>query len=207
MPIIEKLASMQNRKDDVPNQELAKEIAKNKDSAAIKEIVENLYNGKKNIQSDCIKVLYEIGYIDPSLIQKYVDDFLKLLGSKSNRLVWGSMIALSTIATLKADKIYENIDMIYSSVKQGSVITVDGGIKTLARVASVNNQFNRHIFPFLMEHLKNCRSKEIPQHSESISVAVNSENSSEFLKVLENRKDGLKTSQLKRVNKVIKFLS
>lgn len=57
MSIIEKLASMQNRKDGVPNQELAKEITKNKDFEAIKEIVENFHNKNKNIQSDCITIL------------------------------------------------------------------------------------------------------------------------------------------------------
>ena len=207
MSVIEKLASMQNRKDDVPNQELAKEIAKNKDSKAIKEIVESLYDKNKNIQSDCIKVLYEIGYIHPDLIQKYVGDFIELLGSRSNRLVWGSMIALSTIATLEANKIFENIDKILGTTKKGSVITVDNGIKTLAGVASVSDQYNGKIFPFLMEHLRTCRPKEIPQHAESIAVAVTKDNRSELLGVLEDRKDVLTTSQLKRVNKIIKSLS
>jgi len=207
MSVIEKLASMQNRSDDVPNQELAKEIAKNRDSSAVKEIVKNLWNKDKNIQSDCIKVLYEIGYIEPHLTRQYVDDFLKLLRSKNNRLVWGGMIALSTIATLEADKIFERIEEIFDVIKKGSVITVDNGIKTVARVASVNDQYSKKIFPFLMSHLRTCRTKEIPQHAESISVAVTDDNKVEFLKILEERKDALKPSQLKRVNKVIKSLS
>lgn len=207
MSVIEKLASMQNRKGDVPNQELAKEIAIDKNLVAIKEIVENLCNKNKSIQSDCIKVLYEIGYLNPNLIKEYVDDFIKLLGSHNNRLVWGGMIAISTIAVLKADKIFENINTIFDTVKTGSVITIDNGIKTLARVASTNDQYNKKIFPFLIEHLRTCRSKDIPQHAESISIAVTKNNSLEFIKVLEDRKDELKPPQLKRVNNVIKTSS
>jgi len=206
MSVIIKLASVQNRRDDIPNQQLAKAIAEIEDSEAIKELVENLDNRDKNIQSDCIKVLYEIGYVKPRLIQQYVDSFLKLLSSKNNRLVWGGMIALSTIATLKADRIFEQIDQILEAIKKGSVITVDYGIKTLSRVASVKGEYNRKIFPYLVEHLRSCRPKEIPQHAESISVAVTDDNKSEFLKVLRERKDILKPSQVKRVDKVIKLL-
>jgi len=207
MKVIEKLASMQGRKDDIPNQELAREIAQNQDEEAIRVIVQNLENKDKNIQSDCIKVLYEIGYINPQLIQQYVDEFLMLIDSKNNRLVWGGMIALSTIATLKSDRIFEAIDKIYHAIKNGSVITVDNGIKTLARIASVKEEYNREIFPFLIKHLKTCRPKDIPQHAEFISVAVTNHNKSEFLKVLEQRKEILKPSQLKRVNKVINSLT
>ncbi len=39
MSIVDKLASMQNRADDLPNQELARGIAESKDSGAIEEIV------------------------------------------------------------------------------------------------------------------------------------------------------------------------
>jgi hypothetical protein len=207
MSVIKKLASVQNRRDDIPNQQLAKAIAEIEDSEAIKELVENLDNRDKNIQSDCIKVLYEIGYVKPRLIQQYVNSFLKLLSSKNNRLVWGGMIALSTIATLKADRIFEQIDQILKAIKNGSVITVDYGIKTLSKVASVKEEYNKKIFPYLIEHLRSCRPNEIPRHAESILVAITNDNKSEFLKVLRERKDILKPSQVKRVDKVIKLLN
>ena len=57
--IIEKLASSLNRRDEVPNQGLAKEIVLSKNKKAIKELVKNL-SYKKAIQNVCIKVLYEI---------------------------------------------------------------------------------------------------------------------------------------------------
>ena len=50
-----------NPLDEIPNEELAQLIVKNNDSIAVEEeLVENLNNKSAAVQSDCIKVLYEI---------------------------------------------------------------------------------------------------------------------------------------------------
>ena len=77
MTILSKLASSLNRRDEVPNQELAKQIATKSDKQGIKELIKNLGNKSKDIQNDCIKVLYEIGELKPSLVAEY----LKVAGS------------------------------------------------------------------------------------------------------------------------------
>ncbi|HEY59441.1 MAG TPA: hypothetical protein G4N92_01965 [Anaerolineae bacterium] len=202
MSILNKLASMQNRRDGVPNQELAKELVEHNNLDGIREIAGNLWNKDKNIQSDCIKVFEEIGYLKPELIGDYVHDFLKLLKSKNNRLVWGAMIALSTIAVFKAKEIAQNSSEIIRAIEKGSVITVDGGIKALSLAASVKEDFKQQIFPFLIDHLKRCRPKEAPMHAEFIMCAVDSDNKEAFRKVLKGRSDILKPSQLKRIKKI-----
>ena len=142
----------------------------------------------------------------PELIGDYVHDFLKLLKSKNNRLVWGAMIALSTIAVLKPKEIAHNSSEIIRAIEKGSVITVDGGIKTLSLVASVKEDFKQQIFPYLINHLKKCRPKEVPMHAEFILCAVYSGNKKVFQRVLEERSDILKPSQLKRIKKIYKKL-
>jgi hypothetical protein len=206
MSILGKLAHAQNRREDVLNQELAKELVEHNNLDGIREIAQNLWNKDKNIQSDCIKVFEEIGYLEPELIGDYVHDFLKLLKSKNNRLVWGAMIALSTIAVIKAKEIAQKSSEIIRAIEKGSVITVDGGIKTLSLAASVKEDFKQHIFPFLIEHLKKCRPKEVPMHAEFILCAVDADNKEAFQKVLEERRDILKPSQLKRIKKIYKQL-
>lgn len=54
--ILQKLASSLGlgRRDEIPNQELAKEIITTPNEKAAKELVENLANKNKDIQSDCI---------------------------------------------------------------------------------------------------------------------------------------------------------
>ena len=105
MSVLGKIAFYRNRRDEVPNQELAKELAETENREGIREITQNLWHKNKSVQSDCLKVLYEIGYLKPDLISEYVNDFLKLLKSKNNRMVWGSMIGLATIAEIKSKEI------------------------------------------------------------------------------------------------------
>jgi hypothetical protein len=204
MSVLQQIANYQNRRDEVPNQELAKELATKKDRKGIREIADNLWNKNAQVQSDCLKVLYEIGYLQPELIAPYADDFLKLLHSRNNRLVWGAMIALSTVADLKADVIYPHVAEIEQVMDQGSVITKDNGVRVLALVAAQKAAYSKQIFPFLLHHLETCRPKDVPQHAEKAAVAVKADNKQLFSAVLEARLLDLKGSQTARVKKVIK---
>lgn len=204
MSILNSLASALGERSDVPNQELAKKLVRSGNKTDIDEIAQNLFNNDKKIQSDCIKVLYEMGYLAPELIAGYVQDFLKLLSSKNNRLVWGGMIALSTIAALKADEIYQQQDVILDAKEKGSVIATDASIIVLAKVAAAKPEYEARIIPVLLEHLRACRPKEVAQHSESSLVAINERNAAEFKVVLEKRMEDLTPAQIRRVNKVLK---
>ncbi len=207
MSVSQRLASSQGRKDEALNRILAQELVEAGDSESIKELIQNLYGKDKALQGDSIKTLYEIGYLRPELISDNVLYFLKLLSSRNNRLIWGAMMALSTIADIEAARIYENVHVIYRALKNGSVITVDSGVKVLAKVAAQKREYSLSIFPALIEHLRTCRIKEIPQHSESILVAVNASNKEEFISVLKEKEKFLSTSQLSRVKKLYKKLS
>ena len=205
MSALDRIAHFQNRRDEVPNQALARDLASNKDRAGIREIAENLWNKDKGIQADCIKVLYEIGYIDPALVANYVEDFIKLLKSRNNRLVWGGMIALGKVADLKADVIFAHLAEIVKVMDTGSVITVDNGVHTLALAASKGGKYNKAIFPYLLDHLKTCRPKEVPQHAEkTLPTVINLSSKKELVAVLEKRMEDLSGSGLSRVKKVIR---
>ena len=86
MSTIDKLATSLGRKDDVPNQELAKGIAETNDQSAVAELIADFY--------------------------QY---FLGLLKNKNNRLVWGAMIALKTISNIRPKEIYDNLIEIVDS--------------------------------------------------------------------------------------------
>jgi hypothetical protein len=204
MSALEKIAYHQNRRDEVPNQQLAAELARNGDTAGIQEIAENLWNKNKNIANDCIKVLYEIGYHQPALISQYAEDFVKLLQVKNNRMVWGAAIALSTVASLSADRLFAHVDEIKEAVVKGSVITQDNGIAALGIIASQNDRYRDKIFPFLLHHLQTCRSKDVAQHSEKTLVAVTPQEKLAFVEVLSQRLGELTPPQGRRVGKVIR---
>jgi hypothetical protein len=203
MSVLDQLACAQNRRDEVPNQNLAKQLVESNDTEGIAELVKHVWDKDSSVQSDCIKVLYEIGYLSPELIAPYIKEFIKLLASKHNRMVWGTMLALSTIAHYDPDFLFENSNVIKQAMADGSVITVDNGVKVLSTIASAKPEYSQALFPYLLRHIRTCRSKEVPQHSESILAAVNKENCEEFIDSLQLRIPELTPSQAIRVKKTI----
>ena len=204
--MIEKLACRQGRNDEAPNIELAEFLCQTENADGIKEIVEGLKEKDKAVANDCIKVLYEIGARKPALISGYADDFLALLYSRSNRLVWGGMTALAAIAELSAGSIYAKIETVLSVFKNGSVIAVDNGVSVLAGLCKADKKYEDHLFPILLEHLKTCRTKEVPQHAERAAICVNKDNAEAFLAVLAARKEHMDGSRLERVKRLEKKL-
>jgi hypothetical protein len=207
MSVLDRLACSQGRRDQIPNQDLARQLAESADTQGIAEIARNLWNPNKSIQSDCLKVLYEIGSIKPELITDYVEDFIKLLGSRNNRLVWGGMTALSTIAPLRAAWLCGHVEAITSAMAGGSVITRDQGVKVLAALATSAAPCGTRAFSHLLSHLETCRPKEVPQHAESTLPAVGGDRTRTFLDVVEKRLPGLSASQARRVRRVIREAS
>ena len=206
MSILTELASANERKDEELNMTLAKKIASKNDGAAIKELVLNLLNKNKEIQSDCIKVLYEAGYLKKDLIAPYYEVFMESLSSRNNRLVWGAMTALGCIADVKADQIGKRVNEVMQATENGSVITQDWGIRVLATISAKNQTQSENIYSFLVSFLKKCPARDIPRHAESILIAVNPGNRGAFLRVLKDRHRELKPSQAKRVEKIMKTL-
>jgi len=204
MRAIELIASALNRNDDVPNIQLAEEIVKSNRADWVKELVENLNHKDKNIQSDCIKVLYEVGVRDGAdLIAPYFKEFGNLLESKNNRLVWGAMYALDSISSVNPSDVFSILSAIVKAVDKGSVISIDGGVSIFANLAAAK-EYAETAFPLLLEQLKSCPSKQIPMYAEKSAKAINSDNKSVFINLLQKRYTELeKDSQKKRIDKVL----
>jgi hypothetical protein len=202
--MINEIAFFQNRNDEELNIKLAEKLVKLKNITDIQEIVHGLDDKEKQINNDCIKVLYEIGYRSPDLIIPYIDVFLDKIKSRNNRIVWGSCIALSLIADKTCDKIMKQIDDIKRVYKTGSVITTDYCISIFAGLIKGNSKYSKEVFPILISHLENCRPKEVAQHAERASICINRSNKQLFIDVLKKRIDSLSDSQKRRVNKILK---
>jgi hypothetical protein len=207
MNVIHFLATSLYRRGEVPNQELAKEIIASKNTDWVKELVENLNNKDKNIQSDCIKILYEIGERGaPELISPYWDSFIKILQSTNNRLIWGAMTAINMITLEKPDEIFQNLKIINETIKKGSVITIDGGISVLAKLASIK-KYEKLVIPILIEQLAVCPAKQFPMYNEKSMIAMKPSTKEDFLGIIDIRfKELEKETQKKRVGKVLNNL-
>ncbi len=201
MSIVHKLASSQNRRDEAPNQELAKEIAAGNNAAGVKELVAHLASKDKAIQSDCIKTLYEIGVLKPELIAPHTDEFIHLLDSKNNRLQWGAMTALGSVAVLKPDILYKALPQLAAIADAGSVITRDNYVSILITLLDKDYK----VFDLLREQLASAPANQLPMYAERAAPVISTKHKSAFVEALRSRLDEFdKESKRKRVEKVLK---
>ncbi len=206
MGVIDKLATSLNRRDETPNQELAQSIADHADKIAVKELVDNLINRDKNMQSDCIKVLYEIGDRKPTLISNHVKEFLALLESKNNRLVWRAITALDTITLEDPETIYSGLPAIVRATNSGSVSARDHAVSILTKMITIR-KYEKPAFRLLIEQLKTCPTNQLPMYAENAMRIVNNDNRKMFVNTLSSRVKSIeKLSKRRRVEHVIKKL-
>ncbi|MES2560388.1 MAG: hypothetical protein V4590_11640 [Bacteroidota bacterium] len=203
MTILTQLSSALNRRDEVPNQELAKQVAVANDTRAVQELVENLANKNTDIQSDCIKVLYEIGTLNPILVAGFADAFVRLLDSKNNRLQWGAMTALHSITTENPKAVYSALAKIIAVADKGSVITNDHCVGILIKLCSVKT-YATNAFTLLIERLMIAPTNQLPMYAEQALPVVTPQQKALFIKTLTARLGEIeKESKRKRVEKVI----
>jgi hypothetical protein len=186
---------------------LAEDIVKKSDGSAVRELVDNLSNRDKSIQSDCIKVLYEIGEREPKLIAKHWAAFGELLDSANNRLVWGAMTALDQIALAAPQKVFGLLPKVRTAAETGSVITRDHAVGILTKLGTLK-QYASACFPLIIEQLKNCPNNQLPMYAEMSLAIATDKNKSALHKTIAQRTDRLeRESQKKRVQRVLKRLT
>lgn len=204
MSVLNKIASASDRRDETPNIELAQEIAKKKDASSIEELVHQLHSKDKRIQSDCIKVLYEIGGIDPLLIAPFKQTFLDLLVSRNNRLQWGAMTALNVIAKVEPDWVFASLPGILLAMESGSVITRDNGMFILIGLLQHSN-YSDDAFSLLQEQLQKSPENQLPMYAESCWSYTTEKQGKALRQLLQVRMSELtKATARKRLEKVIR---
>jgi len=204
MTSIEKIAFHLGRRDEDPNKELAALLAGEENQAGIAEISNYLWDKNTSIQSDCIAVMYHIGYLAPELISKYAPEFIKLLESKNNRMVWGAMIALATIAEDVPEEIWPHLDKIKTLIETGTVITNVWGVKTLINLSKAGSNYYQALIDELLKLQKECRSVDFAKRAEDMWEAIQPAHLDEYRKILLERKPTLSGAAQKRLERVIK---
>lgn len=204
MSAIDKIAYNLGARDEVPNQELAKSLVDLNDTEGMDEIASYLYDKNKSVASDCLKVIYEAGYLKPEMISKYVSEFLKLLTSKNNRMVWGAMIAVSNVTPFEHEKIFEKIDLIMKLTKTGTVITHIHGINVMLKLCVIDRKYYDKLYPTLLNYLRDCRTVDFGKRVELYTSIINDENREEILTIGKNRLPDTNKNQQTRIKKALK---
>jgi hypothetical protein len=206
MTVLDKLASALDRNDERPNVELAEKLVSSRDRKAIAELAGAVTGGKSAVQNDAIKVLYEIGERKPELIAAHAEVFLAALKSKNNRLVWGAMSALDTIAVVEAKALYARLPEILDAAEKGSVIAKDKAVSLLCKLSVAGHA--KKTLPVLLEMLKTSAVNQLPMYAEHVAAVITPEHRAALADVITRR---LKTidqaSKRARLEKVLRKLA
>lgn len=204
MEYINQISYHLGRKDEVPNQDLAKQLANEENIQGIAEIAGYLSDKNKSIASDCLKVMYEIGYIKPSLLIPYTDELIEFIHSKNNRMVWGAMIGLSSLAKVIPERIFKEKTLILEKIETGTVITNVWGVYTIINLA--NHGYYDELRQTLFMLQEECRNVDFAKRAESMQDVIDVSDIGEYITLLEARANELSKAANKRLQKVIKSL-
>ncbi len=203
------LASSLGRKDELPNIELANMILKKNDPESINELIELISSKNKAFQNDSIKVLYEVGEKKPELLISFFDDFIAFLDSKNNRLQWGAMTALHSIAKEYPNLIYPHLETLHHKAMEGSVITRDNFI-AIINLLIKEKEYHALAYHYLQIHLQSCPSNQLPMYAEWVQNNIHKDYIENIRQILEARifeleKESKKKRLLKVINKIQSF--
>lgn len=204
MSVLGRLANALDRNDEQPNVELAEALAASGDTTAIAELVSAL-TGPKPVARDAIKTLYEIGARRPELIAPHVDAFVALLGSSSNRLVWGALTALSSLALPAPQRIRPHLDAILDAADRGSVIAKDHANRILCALAAAGDTEAPKL---AIKRLRDAAPNQFVTYAEEIAAVIDDAHRSALLRAIDSRRKGVTgAAKLARLTKLEKRLA
>ncbi|MHB2149697.1 hypothetical protein ACX8XP_11625 [Calditrichota bacterium LG25] len=70
-------------------------------------------------------------------------------------------------------------------------------------MAAQAERFREDLLPYLLNHLKTCRSKDVPLRAEAIQAAIDAESKNQFIEILHSRMTDLRPAQVKRLKRII----
>lgn len=206
MSVLQRLASALGRSDEVPNQELAAELAGSGDAAAIAELAAAAMRGPKPVRHDAIKVLYEIGEKRPELIAAHRDGFVAILSDRDNRMVWGALCALDALAGTEPDFIAAHVPAILAAADRGSVIAMDKTMSMLAKLAARPGK-GRFAWERLLVVLRTSAVNQTPMYAELALTAVAANDNGELAEVVRYRLENIDLpAKRARLEKVLRKL-
>ena len=98
------------------------------------------------------------------------------------------MIALSTIADIRPVEICAKLDTVKRAIENVQLSRLCGVFKTIAKVAALDKTCKSDIIPILISQLKKCILRDVAMHFENSLPAIDDENKSMFLYIIETRK-------------------
>ncbi len=203
--ILNLLSTAQGRADQGPNRYVAETLINSRDLDGLSYLISCLDQeiGIKT-KIDILLCLAHLSSISPEMLVPHVDRLFPFLESQHNRAIWATMITLSNMTPLIADKLYTQLPLIMDKTEHGSVVTKDHGIDILIGLYQIPI-YRSDAFELFCEQLSNAPDNQLGQYGEKISLVVSAEDKSRVINILEARLPELvKESHVRRTSKLIK---
>jgi hypothetical protein len=152
MTIVSRLSSQIGDKTEEGNRIVAQECLQNPN--LLEEIKEGLSSKDKALIGDCAEVMTKVAEVKPELVAPYSDDLLPLLSSKTTRVRWEAIHAISFITTYIPDQISLLLPKLKELITADkSTIVRDYSVQTICNYADVGKKEALTAFPILKESL------------------------------------------------------
>lgn len=207
MSVLDRLASALGRRDEDPNIALAAELARTGDAGDVALLAEALESGPSAIRSDAIKALYELGALRPDLIRPHAEVFLAAMNSRQNRLAWGALTALDTLAAAYPELIAAHLPGIIEAAGRGSVIAKDKAVSMLATLAALPEPA-AGAWERLLAILRTAPVNQMAMYAEAALRAAPGHDPAALAGIVRTRLDGIaQPAKRARLEKVLRRLA
>lgn len=190
--------------DQNPDQDLAFRLAVANDKQAVEELAEQLNHSEKESQRACIRLLLEIGAINPELIAPLAPVFLEFIKESSNPLKSEGMKALALLVFENPSFIYKSLPVILEAAGKGSEKTRTETVHILVQLCQIP-VFAAASFAYLLDLLRESSVNQLPRYVERMREILNEDNKGRVLEMLNKRLDeqeeDLKRKQIEQVIK------
>jgi len=207
MDILAELSSNQGRRDQDPNQALAKKIAVEDDRAACAALIDIVQNGKRAARHDAIVVAYEVATAKPELMRDHAETFFALLSDSDNRMCWGAMDAILHLADLMPARVMADLDALCTAADTSSVIAKD---RLMALLAKLNGypEFAPTVTPVILNRLRHAAVNQFPMYAELAAETQPANEMNSLVSIIETRRDTISyPAKKKRLDKLLRKIA
>lgn len=205
MPIQDHLSSSIDRRDQEPNKQLAVRIATGE--YQVKELIDFLKTQpKRQFQQDAILTLAYTAEKNATLVAPYGEFLSRQLDSKFNRVVWGSMIALSHLTKVIPELLFHSLSVILQTMETSTVVARDHGFKILIGLYTLD-EYQDQVTPLIAEQIQIAPDNQFGQYTERWMEVIIPKHRNQLIAIMEQKRQELTNAiHLKRLDKNLRKL-
>ncbi|HEV2817948.1 MAG TPA: hypothetical protein VGW40_12095 [Allosphingosinicella sp.] len=204
---LDRLASALGRRDEEPNVAPARDLAAGGNVADVAALAAALGTAPRPIRHDAIKALYEVGALRPDLVRPHAGAFLAAMNGIDNRLAWGALAALDTLAAHDPGLIAAHLPEILAAAARGSVIAKDKAVSILATLAALPG-IAPEAWAALLAMVEGAAVNQAAMYAEAALRAAPMNDPAALAALLRKRRDGIvQPAKRARLEKVLRQLA